>query len=293
MDKTLKSHITISSTDSNNSTFNNFMKNNNDKKKSFINDNLENDLKKLILISLKNKKYLEKNDYFFSNTNNNKKNIKKIKLKLTPFQEYEKNKDLFMKRQLSNRELNSSQFTAPWPKIKINDLLTVKNYHHLKKSKSDLNQCLCNYNNKHLNNNYNKKNKTKFFISSLDNDKINNIFNSNESNQIKRNIKIDDSNENNYIKEIRDKLCQSDNAYKTINNNNNIKNAKKRKLPKINKYKRYLGSKTPSFGSLKLNDIKTKYRNIFGIKGENKKFQIPLIYLNKFQFLNEIIQNCK
>ena len=62
MDKTLKSHITISSTDSNNSTFNNFMKNNNDKKKPLINDNLEKDLKKLILISLKNKKYLEKND---------------------------------------------------------------------------------------------------------------------------------------------------------------------------------------------------------------------------------------
>ena len=292
MDKTLKSHITISSTDSNNSTFNNFMKNNNDKKKPLINDNLEKDLKKLILISLKNKKYLEKNDYFFSisnknNKNKNKKNIKQIKLKLTPFQEYEKYKNLSMKRLLSNSELNSSQFNAPWPKININDLLTIKNCHHLKKSKSDLNQCLCNYND----NNCKKKHRTKFFISSIDNDKINNIFNSNETINIKRNIKIEDSYDNNYIKEIRDKFYQNNNLYKTVNNN--IKNTKKRKLPKINKYKRYLGSKTPSFGSLKLNNIKSKNRNILGITDENKKYQIPLVYLNKFQFINEIIQNCK
>ena len=78
-----------------------------------------------------------------------------------------------MKRLLSNSELNSSQFNAPWPKININDLLTIKNCHHLKKSKSDLNQCLCNYND----NNCKKKHRTKFFISSIDNDKINNIFN--------------------------------------------------------------------------------------------------------------------
>ena len=286
MDKTLKSHITISSTDSNNSTFNNFMKSNSDKKKPLINDNnLENDLKKLILISLKNKKYLEKNDYFFSNKN--KKNIKKIKLKLTPFQEYEKNKNLSMKRQLSNSELNSSQFNAPWTNININDLITIKNCHHLKKSKSDLNQCLCKYND----NNFKKKQRAKFFISSIDNDKINNIFNSNESNNIKRNIKINDSYDNNYIKEIRDKLCRTKNISKTINNN--IENEKKRKLPKINKYKRYLGTKAPSFGSLKLNNIKCKNRNILGIIDENKKYQIPLIYLNKFQFINEIMQNCK
>ena len=82
MDKTLKSHITISSTDSNNSTFNNFMKNNNDKKKPLINDNLEKDLKKLILISLKNKKYLEKNDYFFSISNKNNKNKNKKNIKI-------------------------------------------------------------------------------------------------------------------------------------------------------------------------------------------------------------------
>jgi len=288
MEKTLKSHITISSTDSNNSTFNNFMKNNNDKKKPLINDNnLENDLKKLILISLKNKKYLEKNDYFFSNKNKNKKNIKKIQLKLTPFQEYEKYKNLSMKRQLSNSELNSSQFKNPWPNININDLLTIKNCHHLKKSKSDLNQCLCKYHD----NNCKKKYRTKFFISSIDNDKINNIFNSNESNNIKRSIKIEDSYDNNYIKEIRDKLCRTNNISKTIHNN--IKNEKKRKLPKISKYKRYLGSRTPSFGSLKLNNINSKNRNILGNINENKKYQIPLIYLNKFQFLNEIMQNCK
>ena len=292
MDKTLKSHITISSTDSNNSTFNNFMKNNSDKKKPLINDNLEKDLKKLILISLKNKKYLEKNDYFFSNSNRNKKNIKKRKLKLTPFQEYEKYKNLSMKRQLSNSELNSSQFNDPWPKININELLTIKNCHHLKKSKSDLNHlCLCNYNDNLLNNNYNKKNTTKFFISSIDNDKINNMFNSKESNIIKKNIKIDDPYDNNYIKEIRDKLYLTNNAYITVNNN--IKNEKKRKLPKINIYKRYLGSKTPSFGSPKFNNIKFKNRNILGIKDQYKKNQIPLIYLNKFQFINEILEKCK
>jgi hypothetical protein len=261
------------------------MKNNNDKKKPLINDNLEKDLKKLILISLKNKKYLEKNDYFFSisnknNKNKNKKNIKQIKLKLTPFQEYEKYKNLSMKRQLSNSELNSSQFNDPWPKININELLTIKNCHHLKKSKSDLNQlCLYNYKDNHLNNNFNK-NRTNFFISSIDNDKINNIFNSNESNNIKRSIKIDDSYDNNYIKEIRGKLCHTNNAYETVNNN--AKNGKKRKLPKINRYKRYLGAKTPSFGSLKLNNIKSENRNIFGNKDKYKKYKIPLIYLNKF-----------
>ena len=288
MNNTLKSHITISSTDSNNSTFNNFMKNNNNKKRPFINDNLEADLKKLILISLKNKKYLEKNDYFFSHSHKKKKNIKNIKLKLTPFQEYEKYKNFLMKRQLSNSELNSSQFNAPWPKIKFNDLLTVKNYHHLRKSKSDLSHAiLYKYNDNKLNNN--KKESSKFFISSIDNDKINNIFNSNESSTIKRNIEIEDSNDINYTKEIRDKISQTKNIFKTINNS--IKNCKKKKLPKINNYKKYIGSKTPSFGSIKLNNIKSKNRNILGFKDDNKKYQIPLIYISKFHFIN--VQNCK
>ena len=286
MEKIQKSHITVSSTDSNNSTFNNFMKNNSTKKKTIINDNLEKALKKLILISLKNRKYLEKNDYFFSNSNNKKKNIKKIKLKLTPFQEYEKYKNLSMKRQLSNSTFNSSLFNARWAKIKINDLLTVKNYHHLKKSKSDLNQ-LSSYNY-----NDNKKVRNRFFISSIDNGRINNIFNSKESNNIKRNIKFYYSyDNNNYNKEFRVKLCQTINEFKTIDNN--LKNAKKRKLPKINKYKGYLVSKTPSFGSIKLNNNKSKYRNILRFKDENQKYQIPLIDMNKFQFANEIMRNYK
>ena len=286
MEKIQKSHITVSSTDSNNSTFNNFMKNNSTKKKTIINDNLEKALKKLILISLKNRKYLEKNDYFFSNSNNKKKNIKKIKLKLTPFQEYEKYKNLSMKRQLSNSTFNSSLFNARWAKIKINDLLTVKNYHHLKKSKSDLNQ-LSSYNY-----NDNKKVRNRFFISSIDNGRINNIFNSKESNNIKRNIKFYYSyDNNNYNKEFRVKLCQTINEFKTIDNN--LKNAKKRKLPKINKYKGYLVSKTPSFGSIKLNNNKSKYRNILRFKDENQKYQIPLIDMNKFQFTNEIMKNYK
>ena len=286
MEKIQKSHITVSSTDSNNSTFNNFMKNNSTKKKTIINDNLEKALKKLILISLKNRKYLEKNDYFFSNSNNKKKNIKKIKLKLTPFQEYEKYKNLSMKRQLSNSTFNSSLFNARWAKIKINDLLTVKNYHHLKKSKSDLNQ-LSSYNY-----NDNKKVRNRFFISSIDNGRINNIFNSKESNNIKRNIKFYYSyDNNNYNKEFRVKLCQTINEFKTIDNN--LKNAKKRKLPKINKYKGYLVSKTPSFGSIKLNNNKSKYRNILGFKDENQKYQIPLIDMNKFQFANEKMKNYK
>ena len=286
MEKIQKSHITVSSTDSNNSTFNNFMKNNSTKKKTIINDNLEKALKKLILISLKNRKYLEKNDYFFSNSNNKKKNIKKIKLKLTPFQEYEKYKNLSMKRQLSNSTFNSSLFNARWAKIKINDLLTVKNYHHLKKSKSDLNQ-LSSYNY-----NDNKKVRNRFFISSIDNGRINNIFNSKESNNIKRNIKFYYSyDNNNYNKEFRVKLCQTINEFKTIDNN--LKNAKKRKLPKINKYKGYLVSKTPSFGSINLNNNKSKYRNILRFKDENQKYQIPLIDMNKFQFTNEIMKNYK
>ena len=286
MEKIQKSHITVSSADSNNSTFNNFMKNNSTKKKTIINDNLEKALKKLILISLKNRKYLEKNDYFFSNSNNKKKNIKKIKLKLTPFQEYEKYKNLSMKRQLSNSTFNSSLFNARWAKIKINDLLTVKNYHHLKKSKSDLNQ-LSSYNY-----NDNKKVRNRFFISSIDNGRINNIFNSKESNNIKRNIKFYYSyDNNNYNKEFRVKLCQTINEFKTIDNN--LKNAKKRKLPKINKYKGYLVSKTPSFGSIKLNNNKSKYRNILGFKDENQKYQIPLIDMNKFQFANEKMKNYK
>ena len=64
MEKNQKSHISISSVDSNYKTSNDFCKNN--YKYNNINNN-ELDIKKLILISLKNTKYLERNDYFFQN----------------------------------------------------------------------------------------------------------------------------------------------------------------------------------------------------------------------------------
>ena len=87
--KKQKSHLTITS---NEDSLNNKGTNS---KQSLNNKEIEQCLNKLILISLKQKKFLEKNDYFYRytklKTNNNTTtiNMKKIKLKLTPFQKYE------------------------------------------------------------------------------------------------------------------------------------------------------------------------------------------------------------
>jgi len=78
--KRYTSHLTISSVD----------KNKENQKNNHNLSHLEKYIKKLILISIKTKKILEKNDYFYQEEKRRKFNLKNIKIKPTPFQKYQK-----------------------------------------------------------------------------------------------------------------------------------------------------------------------------------------------------------
>jgi len=320
MDLKPKSHISISSTDSNKNTFNYYKKKGKieNKKNESINSNIEKELiKKLILISLKNKKFLERNDYFFSETKRQKNN-KKIKLKLTPFQLYEKFKKLSMKKQLSNKYINSYPGSENHrSRNKINNLLTITNYRQLKKNPTYAKHlCLTNtntnFNYNNLYRNFKQYNKTKIFISSIDsNKKKYNTFSPYKSNvNIRRRMQLTDSYDNklsdnlnlnkNEINHLSQNIQISQNnqnsyRYRTITNNfylkkkvnlphTNIKNIKT-----VNNIKNMKNTKsTKSVGvfttmsSLGIN-FENRNKNFFRFPliKDNKKFQIPLICLNK------------
>ena len=333
MDLKPKSHISISSTDSNKNTFNYYKKKGKieNKKNESINSNVEKELiKKLIIISLKNKKFLERNDYFFSETKRQRIN-KKIKLKLTPFQLYEKFKKFSMKKQLSNKYINSYPGSENHrSRNKINNLLTITNYRKLKKNPTFAKHlCLTNTNS---NFNYNKlyrnfrpKNRIKIFISSIDNSKKNfNTFSPYKSNlNMRRHMQLTDSYDNklsdnlnlysniNINKNEINQLSQNNQnsyRYRTITNNfylkkkvnlphtnikniKTIKNVKKAKNIKNMKNTKSVGVFT-TMSSLGIN-FENRNKNFFRFPliKDNKKFQIPLIYLNKPKFLKDIKTN--
>lgn len=295
MIKFQKSHISTSSTDSNNNTINYFYDNINNKslnsknktKQSINNYDIEKDLKKLILISLKNKKFLEKNDYFFSNSIK-KKNTKKIKLKLTPFQVYEKFKQFSLQKKLNNTIINSYRLNDFSTKNEINNLFTTKN---LKKNKTYLSKfCLTNYHPIYKNRNLKTKNNTKIFISSIDNNK-NDIFKSFESKkEYKKILYINDFNDNNVNKTI--KVHKSNNKYKSIFQNIIHKN--KKNLSIDEKGKRSIGVLASTISTNRIVSLKSKNKIKFGlpkIKNEKSQYQIPLIYMNESKFRNKIISN--
>ena len=229
MDLKPKSHISISSTESNKNTFN-YYKNKGkteNRKNESINSNVEKELiKKLILISLKNKKFLERNDYFFSETKRQRNN-KKIKLKLTPFQLYEKFKKFSMKRQLSNKYINSYPCSENHrSRNKINNLLTITNYRQFKKNPNFKRLCLTNTNtnsNSNFNNLYrNIKPKLKNIINNF-NDKNSNYSVNKKRKTLKRaNTQINICNKINQLKKENEKKRKIIMDYPIIKSKNHI-----------------------------------------------------------------------
>lgn len=287
MEKNQKSHISISSVDSNYKTSNDFCKNN--YKYNNINNN-ELDIKKLILISLKNTKYLERNDYFFSKSNK-QKTFKKIKLKLTPFQIYEKFKMYSNKKQKQKqRHINNSILNC-YPLTNIlsrnNNLITIKNYNIMKKNKSDLNKIFkTNYTQSYLKRNIKPRINKRMFISSIDNNKINNIIKT-PSIRNKRNLYLNDSYDINFKKNINksNKICQTNNRNRTFYNNlfNDISNSKT---------SNNAGILPNSVHSIRIVNLKAQKKKLLGFnknKIENKKIKMPLIHMNESKFVNKII----
>ena len=290
MDKIQKSHISISSANSNNNTFaysyekinNKYVNSRNRNKQSNNNYDIEKDLKKLMLISLKNKKYLERNDYFISDSKN-KKNFKKIKLKLTPFQVYERFKKISFQKNLNIAKLNS--YYNDYSSKNKNNIST----RNLKNNTAYLRKLYLTSYHTNYRNRYSKaKNRARIFINSFDNNKIN-IFKSFES---KKNINIYDSNENTPSKNIN--LYKINNKFKSIFKN--IINNKTQNLSIDKKNKRSIGILTSPINYNKIISLKSRNNMMLGIpklKDENEKYKIPLIYMNESKFINEIISTNK
>lgn len=288
MDLKPKSHISISSTDSNKNTFNYYKKKGKieNRKNESINSNIEKELiKKLILISLKNTKYLEKNDYFISKSTKQKP-FKKIKLKLTPFQIYEKYKMYSnnKKKHINNSILNSYPLTNLLSRN--NNLITIKNYNIIKKNKSDLNKLFnTNYAHSYLKRNIKPRNNNRIFISSIDSNKINKVFKKSNI-RIKKNLYLNDSYEYNFKKNLdkTNKICQTNNRNKTLYNNlYDLSNSKKGKNA---------GVLTNSVQSIRIINLKSQKNKILGLnkkKIEKKKINKPLIHINESKFVNKIM----
>ena len=140
--KRYTSHLTISSDD-----------NNIEKQKAKNNlSHIEKYIKKLILISIKTKKILEKNDYFYEEEKRKKFNLKNIKIKPTPFQKYQKFKNnkfpILTQNNFNNNNNKNNRILTSYPinnqqrVIKINsNLITISNFNikHLRKNKTHSN----------------------------------------------------------------------------------------------------------------------------------------------------------
>lgn len=132
--KRYKSHLTISSEENN--------KENKKSKDNII--NTEKYIKKLILISIKTKKILEKNDYFYEAEKRKKFDLKNIKIKLTPFQKYQlfKNKKYLTieKKNNNNKRVLTSYPINNRKRINKNNLnlITISNFDikHMRKNKT-------------------------------------------------------------------------------------------------------------------------------------------------------------
>ena len=289
MIKIQKSHISISSDENKDNSFN---KNNINKGKKSLN-NIEKYLNKLILISLKHKKFLERNDYFYSQLKK-KNHIKKIKLKLTPFQKYEKFK--MISKKMQTIALNKNIHTFNNQKLQnnnIEDLLITKNNNRLKKNKTQNNNkfCLTNYYPNYLYKNKLIRNKTKLYINSIDIDKnIKNL-------KIKKNkySYLSYNNSNNNIKSNKEnKTCQ------TFRNKTAFKNLNKAKenisLSKAAAKKRSIGILTNFIHPLKISNLKSRNQKIFpmnDVKNDTGKNEIPLVRMDESKFFNEIMATYK
>ena len=295
-----KSHISISSNEYNEDD------NNNNGKQSINNVNLEQYLNKLILISLKHKKFLERNDYFYSQLKR-KNNIKKVKLKLTPFQKYEKYK-------MISKKIKSNKSIIPINNIKVekkymNDLQTTKNSYTTMKNKTlEKNKfCLTNYYPNHLH--YNKpriKSKTKIYINSINtNTTHTKQINVNNNYLYKPDLKIKknkyshlsyDNNINYTININKDNKIHPTFRYKTAFKSLNKRTASS-SLNYATRNKRSIGIITSAVRPLRIANLKSRNNNnIYGLsnlKNKNNNYLIPLIHIDDSKFVNDIISNYK
>lgn len=298
MNKKQKSHISLSSFEENDNSFNclNQNSNNNNNKLATShtnNKNVSQYLNKLILISLKHKKFLERNDYFYSQLRTKNK-MKKVKLKLTPFQQYEKYKNFSKKLQSNNIKINSFRPSDNYYKYKLknkqlNNMFTSKNENEnenrfLRKNKTQNNNkfCLTSSHQMYQSNSKIKK-KEKIFINSLD---INLL----SEPKIKKN-KYSSVSYDTYLN-----INKKNNKMKIINKYKmglrNLSNKDENSLYEASKTKRSIGILTSAaFRPLKIINIKSRNNRILGlpkISVDNKKYQVPLIHMNNSKFLNEI-----
>ena len=291
-----KSHISISS--------NEYNEDNNKRKKSINNINIEKYLNKLILISLKHKKFLERNDYFYSQLKR-KNNIKKIKLKLTPFQKYEKYKMLSKKIKTNKNILSLNNIKID--KKYMNNLLTTKNsYSPMKNKTLEKNKfCLTNYYPNHLNNKPPIKSKTKIYINSINtNTNPTKQININNNIFFKPNLRIKknkyshlsyDNNINHTMNIKKDNKINQIFRYKTA-----FKSLKKRiassNLTYAPKNKRSIGIITSAIRPLRISNLKSRNNNningFSNLKNRND-YLIPLIRIDDSKFINDIISNYK
>ena len=286
MIKNQKSHISISS----NECSDNSLDKNKNKKQSLNNKNLEQYLNKLILISLKHKKFLERNDYFYSQLKR-QTNIKKVKLKLTPFQKYEKFKMITKKIKLNKSKNKYPLNTKKYPN-KINTLLTTKNYNLLKNKTYD-NNCnnLLNPYSNYIINNKPVFNKTKLYINSID---TNNNFYPNLKIKKNKYSHLSYDNTINTMNVNKDKMCQTfryKTAFRPLN-----KRIESSNIYNISKGKRSVGILTSAVRPLKIANLKSRNRRMVGlptIKNYSNKSPIPLICMDDSKFINKIMTNYK
>jgi hypothetical protein len=135
--KVYKSHLTVTSSDDSK-----------EGKKSKMNlINVEKYIKNMILISIRAKKFFEKNDYFYEEEKRRKFDLKNIKIKLTPFQKYQKLKT--KKFLTTEKQINNTQRVMTSYPIYIRDrlnknnqnLITINNlnFKNMRKNKTDNN----------------------------------------------------------------------------------------------------------------------------------------------------------
>ena len=298
MYKKQKSHISISSFEENDNSFNclNQNSNNNNNNKlatsQMKNKNVSKYLNKLILISLKHKKFLERNDYFYSQLRTKNK-MKKVKLKLTPFQQYEKYKNFSKKLQSNNIKINTlrpgdNEYKYKLKNKQLNNIFTSKNENEnenrfLRKNKTQNNNkfCLTSSHQMYQSNSKIKK-KEKIFINSLD---INLL----SEPKIKKN-KYSSVSYDTYLNINKNNKMKIINKYKM--GLRNLSNKDENSLYEASKTKRSIGILTSAaFRPLKIINIKSRNNRIFGlpkISVDNKKYQVPLIHMDNSKFLNEI-----
>lgn len=284
MIKKQKSHISISS---NECSSNSLDKN---KKQLLNNKNLEQYLNKLILISLKHKKFLERNDYFYSQLKR-QTNIKKIKLKLTPFQKYEKFKLISKKIKLNKTKNKYPLNTKKYPN-KINTLLITKNYNLIKNKTYDNNRNnpVIHYSN-YITNNKPIFNKTKLYINSID---TNNNFYPNLNIKKNKYSHLSYDNTINTMNANKDKMCQTfryKTAFRPLN-----KRIESSNIYNISKDKRSIGILTSTIRPSRIANLKSRNKRIAGlptIKNYCNKSPIPLIFMDDSKFINKIMTNYK